>query len=762
MQKFPPQDHRDLPIRELTAEIVVVGGGVAGVCFAVAAARGGASVILVQDRPVLGGNASSEVRLWMNGATSHGYNNNRWARESGVMNEILMHNIYRNPGGNAHVLDTIFLDIVLAESRLTLLLDTAVYSVDKSDPDSISAAHAFNSQNQTFYELKAKLFCDASGDGVVGFLAGAAFRVGAESKAEFGELFAPDKAFGELLGHSIYFYSKNVGQPVPFVPPSYALQNVEKMIPRFRDFKLEELGCKLWWIEFGGRLDTVFQTAEIKWELWRVVYGVWNYFKNSGKFPEAANLNLEWVGTIPGKRESRRFEGDYMLNQQDVVQQTPHEDAVAFGGWALDLHPADGIYSDLIPCTHYHAKGPYPVPYRTMYSRNIKNLFLAGRILSCSHVSFGSLRNMASLGYCGQAAGVAAALCVSENLRPADLSHGDNLKKLQRALLRTGQHIRGHRCEEPDDLALQAKVSATSEYVLKEFPADGDWMALDQSCAQMLPIPVGPVPTATFLVRALKETSLRTGFMVSADVANYTPEHVLSESAHLLKAGQEAEISISCGDVLQEAQYGYYVLFANADAEVRCTTQRVTGILSLFHHSTQKDADLAGNTARTSDIGVDEFDLWSPRRRPLGHNLALGLSTSIAPFSVRQVTNGVYRPTSTVNAWVADPSDTNPAISLEWENPKTINQVVLDFDPDWDHTMESVMRWHPDRAMPFTVCDLQIENENGDILKKISGNYLARVEVNFPDAVTTRRLTLRVLSMNGSTPAAIFGVGVFE
>jgi hypothetical protein len=216
-----------------------------------------------------------------------------------------------------------------------------------------------------------------------------------------------------------------------------------------------------------------------------------------------------------------------------------------------------------------------------------------------------------------------------------------------------------------------------------------------------------------------------------------------------------------CSRPARKRKYGYYVLFANADVEVRCTTQRATGILSLFHHSTQKDADLAGNTARTSDIGVDEFDLWSPRRRPLGHNLALWLSTSIAPFSSRQVTNGVYRPTSTVNAWVADPADTNPAISLEWENSKTINHVVLDFDPDWDHTMESVMRWHPDRAMPFTVCDFQIENENGDILKKITGNYLARVEVNFPDAVTTRRLTLRVLSMNGSTPAAIFGVGVF-
>jgi len=761
MQKFSPEASRVLPTQTLSADIVVVGGGVAGVCFAIAAARGGASVILVQDRPVLGGNASSEVRLWMNGATSHGYNNNRWARESGVMNEILMHNIYRNPGGNAHILDTVFFDMVLAEPKLTLLLNTSVYAVDKKDADSISAVHAFNSQNETFYELKAGLFCDASGDGIVGFLAGGAFRIGAEGKEEFGEAFAPDKAFGELLGHSIYFYSKDIGRPVPFVAPSYALKDIEKAIPRYRNFKLKQDGCLLWWIEFGGRLDTVFETEKIKWELWRVVYGVWNYFKNSGKFPEAANLTLEWVGTIPGKRESRRFEGDYMLNQQDVVRQRQHEDAVAYGGWALDLHPADGVYSELVPCTHYHSKGPYPVPYRTMYSRNISNLFLAGRVLSCSHVSFGSLRNMASLGYCAQAAGVAAALCVQKKLRPVDLNSGENLKTLQRTLLRGGQHIRGMRHADPDDLALQAKVSASSEYVIREFPADGTWIPLKEGSAQMLPLEAGPVPTATFYVRARKATTLQTRFMTSIDVNNFTPEQILAEASHELKAGQEQEIAISCPTPLPEAQYGYFALLANEDVEVRCTTQRVTGILSLFNEYTQKDTDMWGNTKPTKEIGMDAFEMWCPRRRPDGHNLALRLSAPIAPFSARQITNGIYRPTSTANAWAADPADPNPAVSLEWQTPQKISRIVLDFDPDWDHTMESVLRWHPDRAMPFTVRDFQVETEEGKVLAKITDNYLARCEVNLKDSVSVRQLTFRILGVNGACPAVVFGVGVY-
>ncbi|HVU33209.1 MAG TPA: FAD-dependent oxidoreductase [Opitutaceae bacterium] len=759
MQIHSPELSRSLPTKSLSADIVVVGGGVAGTCFAITAAREGVSVILVQDRPVLGGNASSEVRLWMNGATSHGYNNNRWARESGVMNELLMHNVYRNPGGNANVLDTVFLEMVLKEPNLVLLLNTSVYQVDKDNSDRISAVRGFNSQNETFYELKAGRFCDASGDGIVGFLAGAAFRVGAESRQEFGEAFAPDTSFGQLLGHSIYFYSKNTGQPVAFVPPSYALKDIEKAIPRYRSLKLHEDGALLWWIEFGGRLDTIFETEDIKWELWRIVYGVWDYFKNSGKFPEAANLALEWVGTIPGKRESRRFEGDYMLNQQDVVRQRDHADAVAYGGWALDLHPADGVYSNRAPCTHFHSKGPYPVPYRIMYSRNIVNLFLAGRVLSCSHVAFGSLRNMASLGYCAQAAGMAAAVSVKENLLPSDLSTGKNLAKLQRALLRSGQHIPGRRHAAPDDAARSARITASSEYVIQALPADGEWITLKTGSAQMLPLAGGAIPSAAFVVRASGSTRLTTRLMTSAKVTNHTPENILSEEIHEIVPGEQ-EIVISCAGALAEPQYGYYVLLANDQVEIRCTTVRATGILSLFYSHTQKDGDYGYGTS-LAGIEVDSFELWSPRRRPAGWNFALRLSTPIAPYAVAQITNGVYRPTSTVNAWVADPADQDPAVTLEWDAPQSVRKVVVDLDPDWDHPMESVIRWHEDRAMPFTVKNFQIEDGSGKILAAKTENYLARWEVTLPERIDTKRLLVRVTAMNGPCPPAIFGVSVY-
>ena len=181
------------------------------------------------------------------------------------------------------------------------------------------------------------------------------------------------------------------------MPPSYALDDITQ-IPRFRSFNTAIDGCRLWWIEYGGRLDTVHETETIKWQLWKVVYGVWNYIKNSGNFPDAETLTLEWVGQIPGKRESRRFEGDYMMIQQDVIEQRQHYDAISFGGWSIDLHPADGVFSELPGCDQWHAKGVYQVPYRTQYSRNIRNLFITGRIMSASHVAFGSTRGDAHLG----------------------------------------------------------------------------------------------------------------------------------------------------------------------------------------------------------------------------------------------------------------------------------------------------------------------------------------------------------------------------
>lgn len=428
--------------------LVIVGGGLTGVCCAITAARAGADVALIQDRPVLGGNASSEVRLWALGATSHMGNNNRWSREGGVIDEILVENTFRNQEGNPVLFDMVLIDKVLSEPNITLYLNTCVYDAEMSGR-TVRSVTAFNPQTGTHHTIEGDLFADCSGDGALAYMAGAEYRMGAEDREEYGEKFAPDKTrYGELLGHSILFYIKDTGRPVRFEAPEFALKEVEELIPRLRNpeyFSTSQHGCKYWWLEYGGRLDTIRDTEIIKFELWKIVYGVWNHIKNSGKYPETENYTLEWVGLFPGKRESRRFKGYYMLTQQDIIEQHEHYDAVSFGGWSIDLHPADGVYGAGRACNQWHSKGIYQIPYRCLVTPDADNLFIGGRIISVSHVANGSTRVMCTAAHGGQAIGTAAAIALRDHLKPADLIGRERIGQLQSALLRTGHFLPGER-----------------------------------------------------------------------------------------------------------------------------------------------------------------------------------------------------------------------------------------------------------------------------------------------------------------------------
>ncbi|GAB2791997.1 hypothetical protein GCM10027275_41070 [Rhabdobacter roseus] len=750
-------DKRTPHTRTLSADLVVVGGGLAGTCCAITAARAGSRVILVQDRPVLGGNASSEVRLWVLGATSHMGNNNRWAREGGVIDEILVENLYRNPDSNPLIFDTLLLEKVVTEPNITLLLNTAVYEVEKvpGDPDSIAKVIGFCSQNSTRYELSAPLFCDASGDGIVGFLSGAAFRMGAESKEEFGEKFAPSQEYGELLGHSMYFYSKDVGRPVKFVPPSFALMDITQ-IPRFRSFNAQDFGCKLWWLEYGGRLDTVHETETIKWELWKVIYGVWNHIKNSGQFPEAQNLTLEWVGTIPGKRESRRFEGDYMLTQLDIVEQRTHDDAVAFGGWSIDLHPADGVFSEKPGCNQWHSKGTYGIPYRCFYSQNITNLFLAGRIISASHVAFGSSRVMATSAHGAQAVGQAAALCAELGLRPRQLAEQGYLGKLQKALLQNGQHIPQRHLQDEDDWVQQATISATSELVLSELREEAEPQPMEFATAQMIPVRAGKVPTIIIHPYATQPTTLEVELRICSRQDSHSPDLTLEKKTVALQPGRNC-LHLDFQTTLTEPTYAFLMLANNPDVRLKFSPQRVTGVLSVFN-SINPAVSNYGKQEPTEDIGVDAFEFWCPQRRPKGKNLALKLGEGAHRFSAQHVRNGLQRPTHQPNAWVADWADPAPALTLRWPEKRSIRRVELFFDTDYDHPAENVLMIHPEDVSPFCVRKYQLLDDRGKVVYEQTANHQTRNSIRWEEAIHTSSLTIRVEHPSGTSPAAIFEV----
>lgn len=757
MLKDDAKEYREFKTDRLQADLVIVGGGMAGVCAAVTAARCGLQVVLLQDRPVLGGNASSEVRLWIQGATSSLGNNNRWAREGGVIEELLVENIYRNPEGNPLIFDTVILEKVISEPNIRLLLNTAAIEVKKSAPDTIELVRAFCSQNSTMYEVKALLFCDASGDGVVGFLAGAAFRMGAEAAGEFGEKFAPDKEYGELLGHSLYFYSKDTGKPVKFKAPTYALKDITK-IPRFRSFNSKEYGCQLWWVEYGGRLDTVHDTETIKWELWKVVYGVWDYIKNSGDFPDAETLTLEWVGYIPGKRESRRFEGPFILTQSDIVEQRTYYDAVSYGGWSIDLHPADGLFSERPGCNQWHTRGVYQIPYRCMYSHNISNLFLAGRIISASHVAFGSSRVIATCAHGAQAVGVAAALCTWENLLPSQLGEPENIKRLQTELLRRGQSIPGVPLTDPDDLARQATLTVSSRLALASLPPDGPSLSLaEYGWGQFLPAQAGPFPAVSLWLDVQEATTLQVELRTAFRPDNYTPDVGLAALTLELGPGQKQQVCFNFKADIDQPRYVLLCLRRNKHVRVWTSEARRTGLTAVSNSSIWVTDD-SGKQLPPDDIGIDSFEIWTPRRRPNGQNLALTLEPPLDCFQVDNLTNGFTRPTTGANAWVADPTDPEPTLELHWEQPRTISRIELSFDNDFDLPLDSVLRGHLERVMPFCVRRYQICAGDGQLLHEETDNHQTRNTVRFDPPVTTNRLAIHLLETQGGLPASLFEV----
>lgn len=740
----------------LQFDLVITGGGLSGVCAAITAARKGSKVVLVQDRPVLGGNASSEVRLWVLGATSHMGNNNRWSREGGVVDELLVENTYRNPEGNPVILDMILLDKVIQEPNITLLLNTVVYEVEKDGPDRITALTAFCSQNSTEYQLRAPLFCDASGDGIVGFLAGAAFRMGAESKDEFGELMAPEAVYGELLGHSLYFYSKDVGKSVKFVPPSFAI-DVTKEIPRFRNFNAKEFGCKLWWVEHGGRMDTVHDSEKIKWDLWKIVYGVWDYIKNSGDFPEADTMTLEWVGAIPGKRESRRFEGDYMLTQQDLVEQNRHHDAVAYGGWSIDLHPADGVFGENNACDQWHSKGVFQIPYRCLYSRNIKNLFLAGRIISVSHVAFGATRVMATSAYVGEAVGMAAVLCKKLKLDPAFILQEGRINLLQQELIKVGHYIPHVTQRDPLDLIRQASIKTSSVWEFKGFDAiDVQWKPLIIAAAQLLPIPNGVCPSFNLVVKATCDTPLVVELKKSSRIGNFTPDVLLASKTVLLKEGEQ-KLRLDFDVTLTSTEYIFVVFRDNREVLLPYTEQRVTGLVSVFNGVNEAVSNY-GKQTPPLNMGVEAFEFWCPTRRPEGQNILLELSKSIHIFDNGFLINGVDRPTTRTNAWVADPSDSMPSVKFVWEKKQKISKLDLFFDTDFDHAMESVLMTHPERVMPFCIQEYEILDDMGHTIYEKRGNYQTVNSILFDVPVETEILTISMKHPSIKVPAALFAI----
>lgn len=406
-------------------DLVVVGGGMAGTCTALSAARLGLQVALVQDRPVLGGNNSSEVRVHLNGQI----NLPPYPRLGDIVKELDPDN-RGNAQPAAFYNDDKKLDLVRAESNIHLFLDVHAWQVEKKDSRIVAV---IGREIRTAKDLRfaAPLFADCTGDGTIGALAGADYRMGRESRAETGETLAPNEPDKMTMGASVQWYSIETPEPSPFPECPWALA--------FTEESCEKATRGDWNWETGLNKDQIADFEAIRDHGLRAVYGNWAFLKNesAGK-AKYANRQLAWVAYIAGKRESRRLLGDVILSQQDVQEQREYPDAFVTTTWSLDLHYPDPANTKYFPGAEFKticktpAIKPYAIPYRCLYSRNVENLFVAGRDISVTHVALGTVRVMRTCGMMGEVVGMAAALCKEHNTTPRGVyvEHLPELKSL--------------------------------------------------------------------------------------------------------------------------------------------------------------------------------------------------------------------------------------------------------------------------------------------------------------------------------------------
>ena len=451
-------------------DTVVVGGGLAGTMAAVASARMGCRTALIQNRPVLGGNGSSEVLVNPEGDTTREPLD---PGEGGIIEEFR---------GSYDGYSPRMLRVVEGEKLLDLYLNTHATGVEMRDARQIAAVKALNVTTGQRLLFPGRIFIDCTGDGAIGVWAGAEHRHGREPQSMYNETRAPETADGHTMGGTLRYASELTPGPVEFTAPAWARQ-----FRKPEDFGIHRypqiyFGGWQWVIEYGGMLNTYDDAEPIRDELLRIIWGMWDYVKNYSPrlAKDATDYRLAWVSHVVGKRESRRLIGDYVMTEHDVANQTLFPDRVSYGGWGIDLHPPGGFYAKEPPATFSH-KRKFSVPFRSLYTKDIDNLMMAGRCISVSHAALGATRVMITCGMQGQAVGTAAGLCKTHGTTPRGVSQ-QYIPDLQQQLLHDGCHLIDLPNADPHDLARAATVHASSVAPPESLDLEGSLTAHPLGC----------------------------------------------------------------------------------------------------------------------------------------------------------------------------------------------------------------------------------------------------------------------------------------
>lgn len=751
-------------LKQYEAELVIVGAGLAGICSAIQAAREGLKVALVNDRGVLGGNSSAEIGVFINGANDGGKLNLN-AREGGIISEIMLNYKYATPARTNHmVLDSVLLDMVYKESNIEMFMNTCVDSLEMKDGAIVSVAGTQNT-TESRWEISGQWFVDNTGDGALGAMAGAEYMIGREAKSTFNEQIPGEEADKYVLPSTLSFNTYDMGYKVPFVGPDFAFDIPETGILARRDVR--GLSTR-WFFEIGGDYDHVKDRELIIKDHKKLLYGTWDYLKNSGVYPECDTYDFGHIGVIPGTREYRRLVGDYVLTENDIRNQPDFEDTVGNGGWNIDLHAIKGVFDEDLINRHIHFDGTYQIPYRVCYSKNVPNMFMCGRCMSMSHVAFGSARVMATLSTVGQAVGMAAALCKKYDVNPRAI-YTDYLKELQQSLLKNDQLVIGARNEDQADLAKEAKVTASSvlpfeladlstidyqarlSQITPQFKAAyqrdykgiEDGKKLETNMGMMIPTD-GTIETLQVCVKNPRKTKLHYEVCLPRKKENYGPDEVIREAYVEIEQNDEftwidipVNVTIDGRYVLILFKRNDWITFGVGGDALPTTTMLLSTPNThpeVCHISTM---DIAQYTWERSSISpcfktIPEQKVYEPENVINGYNRAYGVP----------------------NMWVSKVGDGHE-LSLEWDDERVISQLQITFAIN---TTKRFYRECKDQIFDNIATDYEVIATNDGEEKVIATVRRNHKKVNYLefDTVKTDKITFRF------NKTSMGQVGVYE